>query len=275
MAKKVSIEYSEYQIITEIQKVSGGKWINDTFTFADNEEKSAKRRLKGRGVDPEGHTFEDMLLGTRSPWGIVDYVISYPDEGKGIFGVGTPTHGGLWIGDQWIKKLPKDYKPFTGNRRWAEEDQDANIVLQHFGLLSLLDEPLEIELTHVDIDNGRNTRKTSRGNPWFNNPNNQYETAYYGGPISEAYKRITRYDDDLICTKTYMQMKPSGWKECKLPKEAQIFMSLFDKGEFVHPITFVLEPYVYPNVKTEQLELKGLFNNESNQRSDNVESANP
>lgn len=254
---KANIDYDHEQLIEEVLRVGGGiERLDENSIATDKELASAKRRLKSRGIDPHPYRFEDILIGSRSPWGIIDNVIRYPDEGEGLFLVGTPTHGGLWLSDKWIKKLPKSYNPCSGSRRWAEEDQDAQIVLQFFSMLSLVSEPMELKVNRMDIENGRMTRKSHTGEQWFNNHKiDQFQTAIFGGPLVQAYKRITGVECEMICSTSYMQLPPSGWKHCKLPDNAKVFMKLFDKNEYVSPETFILEPYIYQTVNVEQITL--------------------
>lgn len=165
----------------------------------------------------------------RTPWGAIQ-TFEYLTEG--VVSVSTAGHGGLWLSDERMKQLPKRYKPFTKTRRWAEEDVDAALVLQHLGLLSLIPEPLELHVTESDIASGRASRRTA----WYD--------VKQGGPIVESYKRQTGDDcGDMLCHK-YLSPKPGGFKLGILPQEALDWMQRFDAGEAVEPITFTLEPYV-------------------------------
>jgi len=173
--------------------------------------------------------------GMSTPWGSIN---EYTKIAEGIISVSTPGHGGLWLSDERIAQLPESYEPFTGTKRWAEEDEDAALVLQYLGLLSLIPEPLTLEVTQVDIDKGRESRKTA----W-------YDTKQ-GGPIVEAYKRVTGDDcGEMLCHK-YLSPKPGGFRLAILCDAAIAFMHAFDAGENVDTSTFTLEPYiVYERVK--------------------------
>lgn len=70
-------------------------------------------------------------VGSRSPWGTVDYV---EECGDGIVFCGTPSHGGFWISDERIKALPKGYQTHVKGNRWHEEDCDAQMLAFLFGL---------------------------------------------------------------------------------------------------------------------------------------------
>ena len=170
-----------------------------------------------------------------TPWGSIN---EYTHIAEGIISVSTPGHGGLWLSDERIAQLPEHYEPFTGTKRWAEEDEDAGLVLQYLGLLSLIPEPLTLEVTQADIEAGRESRKTA----W-------YDTKQ-GGPIVEAYKRVTGDDcGEMLCHK-YLSPKPGGFRLAKLCDTAIAFMQAFDAGEDVEPSTFILEPYtVYERVE--------------------------
>ena len=164
-----------------------------------------------------------------TPWGGIQ---TYEVLAEGIVSVTTAGHGGLWLSDERIEQLPKRYKPFTQTRRWAEEDEDAALVLQYLGLLSLIPEPLELHVTESDIESGRDSRRTA----WYD--------VKQGGPIVEAYKRQTGDNPGPMLCHSYLSPKPGGFRLGKLPDEAKAWMERFDAGESVEPFTFVLEPYV-------------------------------
>ena len=69
-------------------------------------------------------------IGSDSPWGEIDRIQKID---HGIYWISTPGHGGVWLSPKHIKNLPKDYKPFTRDPQWAEEDIDASIVLKALG----------------------------------------------------------------------------------------------------------------------------------------------
>ena len=62
-----------------------------------------------------------------TPWGEIQ---SYGQIANGIIAVSTGEHGGLWLSEKRVNQLPSDYKPFTGDKTWAEEDVDAPKVLK-------------------------------------------------------------------------------------------------------------------------------------------------
>ena len=206
--------------------------------ITQKEWKLAERRMRGRGIAPQDILFETYLQGRSSPWGKIQTAHKIVD---GIYSVTTAGHGGLWLSDEKKKKLPKSYKPYTGNRRWAEEDEDGTIVLQHLGLLSLVQERLEIFVTQDDIVKGRESRK-------------RHSYSMIGGPIAEAFNRQT--DQDLLLIvygqlgysnliNGSMAVFPGGYRYCKLPEVASRFMIDFDTGQSVRPFRFFIEPYIY------------------------------
>ena len=65
-----------------------------------------------------------------SPWGEIQRIQKIDN---GIYWIDTPGHGGVWLSPKHIKELPKDYKPFTRDSQWAEEDIDAAVVLKALG----------------------------------------------------------------------------------------------------------------------------------------------
>lgn len=114
----------------------------------------------------------------------------------------------------------------------GQEDEDAALVLQYLGLLSLIPEPLTLEITQEDIEKGRQTRRTA----WYD--------VMQGGAIVEAYKRQTGDDcGEMLCHK-YLSPKPGGFRLAILCDKALDLMKRFDAGETVEPTTFILEPYV-------------------------------
>ena len=166
--------------------------------------------------------------GMETPWGSIQ---QYEIIADGLIQVSTAGHGGLWLSDERMKALPKSYEPFTGANRWAEEDEDMALVLQHFNLLSLISEPMELHVTAVDIEIGKQTRRNFLGDP------------YYGGAIVEAYKRQTGADyRQMVCNST-LRPYPAFYPFLSLPEDARDFMKRCDAGEAVEPTTFLLEPY--------------------------------
>ena len=232
--------YPNEQVIEEIERSGGMVDRSGTgVRYYSTDYKSAERRMKRNGVTPRGGDFADMLKGSKSPWGTIDNAYGLPDEGEGIYSVSTPSHGGLWLSADWKKKLPKGYKPHTGNKTWAEEDCDGAIVLQAFGLLTLFDEITTMQITQADIDKGYESRREL------------YSDYFYGGAISEAYKRIYSYDTDLHVSvrdsrdNGMISKPPGGWQICRLNAEATDFQRRCDAGESVEPCYLSFEPYIY------------------------------
>jgi hypothetical protein len=56
-----------------------------------------------------------------TPWGIADHV-EYIAEG--IYSVSTPSHGGIMLDHDRADMIPDDIEPFSGDRRFWEEDSD-------------------------------------------------------------------------------------------------------------------------------------------------------
>lgn len=65
--------------------------------------------------------------GDRSPWGTID---SVHEECPGIYSVGTPGHGGVWVAPDLRKHLPAEYR----RRAWFEEDCEYAIPFTIFAL---------------------------------------------------------------------------------------------------------------------------------------------
>lgn len=176
-----------------------------------------------------------------TPWGSINtHTVLVP----GIVSVDTPGHGGLWLSDEWIAKLPEDYEPFTGTKRWAEEDEDAPLVLQYLGLLALMPEAITLNVTEADIVKGRETRKPHEREYLFDGK------GYYGGPIVEAYKRQTGDDDGEMVCYYHLSKKPTGFRLAWLTDDARDWMQRFDAGESVKPFSFVLKPFTVPVPET-------------------------
>ena len=174
-----------------------------------------------------------------TPWGGIQH---YDKLAEGVICVHTAGHGGLWLSDERIAALPEHYEPFTGTKRWAEEDEDAGLVLQYLGLLSLIDEPLTLHVTEADIEKGRESCKGLYREKWLFLPDGK-DTGLYGGAIVEAYQRQTGDDcGEMVCS-YHLSPVPGGFKLAKMCDKARTFMAAFDKGELVKPATFVLEPY--------------------------------
>lgn len=243
----MSSYYTSEQVFTEMRRV--GAYIEEVpsggIRYNANQKKAALRRLKCQGVAPESGRFEGILEDSRTPWGKPQSVVKLLD---GLYFVSTAQHGGLWLSDEWIKQLPKTYQPFTGTKRWAEEDCDSAEVLQYFGLLTLISQPMELEVTAQDIEKGHASRQTWRGEDWFSRPRHGRFTdmdGHYGGPISEAYCRVTGYRESLISTWRTLQLRPGIWRYCAMCKSAGEFIKAFDADVPVEPITLTLEPYIF------------------------------
>lgn len=173
-----------------------------------------------------------------TPWGAIQ---QYNRLAEGVYVVHTAGHGGIWLSDARIAELPDEYDPFTGTRRWAEEDEDAALVLQHLGLLSLITEPLELEVTEGDIERGYKSRKALYHVPVFKSDDRK---GLYGGPIAEAYQRQTGdVYDEMICS-YHLSPVPGGFKLARLCDAARDFLKRYDAGESVAPTTFTLQPYI-------------------------------
>ena len=230
--------YPSQQIKDELIRTGKLEWVNEvggSYRYNPKDVKSIERKWKANAHPPTGGwTFCDILMQCSTPWGKPQNVYEIV---PGIYGVSTARHGGLWISDEWKRKLPKEYQPYTRNRRWAEEDCDWAIVLQYFGLLSLISEPLEVEILSVDIEKGHESRQ----------PYGYSDEGYYGGPLTEAYQRQTGDTyEKMTCTKDMMNPTPGGFKIAKLSDAAVDFMTRFDAGESVQPTKVVINPYIYP-----------------------------
>lgn len=176
-----------------------------------------------------------------TPWGPIQ---THHKIAEGVVTVSTASHGGIWLSKERTKELPDHYKSYAGTH-WHEEDEDGGIVLQYLGLLSLIEEPIKLDITEWDIQLGRKSRKDAWDFPleWYKHKDVSND-GWLGGPIVEAYKRQTgdRRFDDMIC-KTHLAPRPGGFQLARLPKEAKEFMKKFDAGKIVEPATFTLEPY--------------------------------
>ena len=65
--------------------------------------------------------------GSRTPWGTADNVTKM---GADIYSVGTPSHGGIYIGAESRKTLPATVRQtFINGGSWAEEDCEMVIAL--------------------------------------------------------------------------------------------------------------------------------------------------
>ena len=69
-----------------------------------------------------------------TPWGPGQHLYRIAE---GIDYITTASHGGLRLSAERVKQLPASYKPFTGDKKWAEEDCDMGIVLEHLGLTDI------------------------------------------------------------------------------------------------------------------------------------------
>ena len=176
-----------------------------------------------------------------TPWGAIQ---TYDKLADGVYTVDTAGHGGLWLSDERIAQLPEHYESFAcDNRRWHEEDEDAPLVLQYLGLLSLIDEPLTLEVTEVDIEAGRKSRKGLYNSKWHFAPKDKYDQAYYGGAIVEAYQRQTGDTYFQMICSHHLAPVPGGFKLADIGDTGRDWQACFDRDEQVEPITLTLEPY--------------------------------
>ena len=235
------IDYSLEQVGREIARMGKGDWDEEKkiLRCQVKDMKTAKRNLKAKGIARPGFSFSDHLKDTITPWGKAYSVLTLI-EGQMHF-AHTPSHGGLWINEDLRKQLPKWYKSYAGGKQWHEEDVDSALVLQHFGLLSLVTEPLTVEVTQQDIDMGKETRREwsgrKLGEPYF-------DGGTLGGPIEPAYQRASGTTDEIISTERCIQVVPGCWKYSQAPDEVRDFLRAFDNGEPVKPFTFTIQPYV-------------------------------
>ena len=165
-----------------------------------------------------------------TPWGKIQWHHKIND---GVVMIATASHGGIWLSEERTKELPDHYEPYTKSKQWAEEDEDGALVLQYLGLLSLITEPILLDITKTDIQIGMLTRKDYCRKP------------FYGGPIVEAYKRQYNEDyDKMICTNQMLSPEPGAFKVAILSEEAQVFLTNFDNNKNVNPTTVRLDPYI-------------------------------
>ena len=77
-----------------------------------------------------------MNVGTESPWGTIDYC----KEINGVFIVGTPSHGGIFVPDELLSQIPAKERRFAAywshgwGENWFEEDCAAISPAYHFKL---------------------------------------------------------------------------------------------------------------------------------------------
>ena len=65
--------------------------------------------------------------GSRTPWGRAD---SVKQLGPQVYWVGTPSHGGLFIGQDAVAAIPETVRDmFMHGGNWAEEDCELSIAL--------------------------------------------------------------------------------------------------------------------------------------------------
>ena len=77
---------------------------------------------------------------SHTPWGPAQQVERLDD---GIYFVSTASHGGIWLSESRRRKLPMNYKPWTGSQTWHEEDCDASMVAWFFDLKTIDQAQLE------------------------------------------------------------------------------------------------------------------------------------
>ena len=176
-----------------------------------------------------------------TPWGAIQ---TYNELAEGVYTVDTAGHGGIWLSDERIAQLPDHYRSWASDdRRWHEEDEDAPLVLQYLGLLSLIDAPLELHVTEADIEKGRKSRKGLYKSRWRFKEERENDKAYYGGAIAEAYQRQTGDTYFMMICSYHLAPVPGGFKLAKMCDAARAWMSAFDGGKPVAPETFILEPF--------------------------------
>ena len=249
-----SIIESEYSYsFNQVEEKCIELGINVEEGIKDTDYYLACKKLYGSGIKPgtvysQWKTFAEYLKHkTRSPWGQIQEAY---EMCQGIIQVHTAGHGGLWISDEYIDKLPSHFN----RRRWHEEDVEAAKCLQQLGLLSLVDKRTIIRVNERDIEKGRLSRKDLYNDLTYGN----HKEGFYGGPIAEAYKRISKDKDlEMICSVRINKSgryvgrlfpKPGGWRIAHLPETACKFMIDFDNNIKVNPMMFVLKPYRYRSV---------------------------
>lgn len=66
----------------------------------------------------------EIRIGSRSPWGTVDYAEKLGE--MGIVSVQTPGHGGIYVPPNLVKHMPEKYRAYTkkwsNSENWYEED---------------------------------------------------------------------------------------------------------------------------------------------------------
>ena len=72
------------------------------------------------------------MNGTTTPWGPAQTV---KNCGFGIFSVSTASHGGIYVPDEMLARIPEREQAFaerwSGSRNWFEEDCAAASVMHH------------------------------------------------------------------------------------------------------------------------------------------------
>ena len=70
-----------------------------------------------------------MKIGDTTPWGIAQWVTKIA---PGIVSVSTSSHGGIVLDQKHADLIPDDIEPFTGDKKFWEEDFDCYIPLLLF-----------------------------------------------------------------------------------------------------------------------------------------------
>lgn len=77
-----------------------------------------------------------MRVGDSSPWGKIDCVYPVNVEGGTLYSVGTPSHGGIFVPNELLHKIPEKERKFAamwgGTENWYEEDICAISVILSF-----------------------------------------------------------------------------------------------------------------------------------------------
>lgn len=80
---------------------------------------------------PVGTWTDPLPTGGYSPWGAVDHI---DQLGDGVWLVGTPSHGGVYVNGEARRRIPSVvtetlYTAAVGDSAWFEEDAEAALAL--------------------------------------------------------------------------------------------------------------------------------------------------
>ena len=98
-----------------------------------------------------------------------------------------------------------------------------------------------LRITEQDIEAGKvSRRKPAWTDSYF----------LYGGAISEAYKRVFKYDDDLMVSlptdyRRWGTMQRLDHGMCDLEDDAIDFQQRCDNSESVKPTSLMFRPYIF------------------------------